>query len=293
MDRDEAKKRILKLREQIKKHDYNYYVNNAPLISDYIYDSVYNELKTLEKEFPEFADPDSPTQRVSERTTDFFEKVHHEPKMYSLDNAYSETELIDFDGRLHDKLGNSFTYSVEPKIDGIAVSIIYRNGVIYKGITRGDGTIGDDVTANIKTIKSLPQHLKSAGKGDLTVRGEVFFLKSRFEEISEIYDFANARNAAAGTMKLFDPKETEKRGLNVIIHTVITNIKPTHIETMAELHKMGLPVVKTEIAYSIEEVINIKNRYEKERYSFEYETDGMVVKINELNLREEAGYTNK
>lgn len=294
MDRNEAKKRIEKLRRQIEGYDFEYYERNAPLIPDFEYDRLYSELKNLEKQFPEFSDPDSPTQRVSEAPSDVFEKVRHEPRMYSLDNAYSDEELVDFDRKLRERISKPFTYAVEPKIDGIAVSIIYRNGRLFKGITRGDGIIGDDVTDNVRTISSLPERLNEPFSGDLTVRGEAFFLKSRFREIADEYGFANARNAAAGTMKLLEPSEAAKRGLSIAIHTVTNDIKPTHSGMLDELKRLGIPVVShRNTAVSIDEVLELKEKYDKDRENFEYETDGLVVKLNELALRDEAGYTNK
>ncbi len=294
MNIDEAKKRIEYLKKLIKKYDYEYYVLSSPTISDYVYDNLYSELKSIEAKFPELITPDSPTQRVSEKPLKGFEKIEHKPKMYSLDNTYSDSELINFDNRIKNIINTDYEYTIEPKIDGVAVSIIYTNGFFTTAISRGNGNIGDNITNNIKTINELPLKLYKKYPGEMIIRGEVFFTKKRFAEIKDEYSFINARNAASGTLKLLDSNEVKNRQLSIRIHSVITKLKNTHYETLLELKKLGIPVIeRIEIAKNIEEVIKIKNQWEQTRHNLPYETDGIVIKINDLNLREQIGFTNK
>ncbi|MEO0234787.1 MAG: NAD-dependent DNA ligase LigA [candidate division WOR-3 bacterium] len=294
MKENEIKEKIEKLRKEIEKYDYHYYVLNEPLIDDYEYDKLYHQLLELEKKYPEFYSPTSPTQRVSDRNIENFEKFEHKPKMLSLDNTYSDGEIFDFDKRIKNIVQEDFSYVVEPKIDGVAVSIIYKDGIFFKGLTRGDGNIGDDVSENIKTIRELPLTLKREFKGELIVRGEVFFTKERFSKIQDIYSFSNARNAASGTLKLLSPREVSKRNLSIRIHTVVTELEKTHIESLKKLQELGIPVVeKYFFAKDIKQVIDIKEKFKDERYSLPYETDGIVIKVNELSLREKIGYTSK
>ncbi|MEO0281398.1 MAG: NAD-dependent DNA ligase LigA [candidate division WOR-3 bacterium] len=294
MKENEIKEKIEKLRKEIEKYDYHYYVLNEPLIDDYEYDKLYHQLLELEKKYPEFYSPTSPTQRVSDRNIENFEKFEHKPKMLSLDNTYSDGEIFDFDKRIKNIVQENFSYIVEPKIDGVAISIIYKDGIFFKGLTRGDGNIGDDVSENIKTIRELPLTLKREFKGELIVRGEVFFTKERFSKIQDIYSFSNARNAASGTLKLLSPREVSKRNLSIRIHTVVTELEKTHIESLKKLQELGIPVVeKYFFAKDIKQVIDIKEKFKDERYTLPYETDGIVIKVNELSLREKIGYTSK
>ena len=295
MNREDAKKRIDELKSEIEKFNKAYYSESSPLIPDYQYDLLYRQLKGLETEYPEFITEDSPTQRVNEDVIKGFEKTEHNPKMYSLDNTYSDTEMISFIERIEKQTDSQCSFVVQPKIDGVAVSVIYRNGKLYKGISRGNGLIGDDITENIKTVNCLPHLLKrDMGIDELTVRGEVFFTKERFEELSSIFDFANARNAASGTLKLLDSMKVMERGLSMRIHTVITPLSPTDEETTAMLMSAGLPIVeKTELVKSAELILEVKNIWEKQRHELPYETDGIVIKVNELALRKKIGYTNK
>ncbi|MDY6788049.1 MAG: NAD-dependent DNA ligase LigA [candidate division WOR-3 bacterium] len=294
MNKEEAKSRIEELRKEIRKHDYLYYVKSSPEISDYQYDRLYKELEKLENQYPDLVTEDSPTQRVSEKPVEGFKKVRHEPRMYSLDNTYSNEELKRFYDRIERETGRNIEYLIEPKIDGVAVSVIYENGSLKQGISRGNGIEGDDITENIKTIKALPLKLRQLNDSPLTVRGEVFFTKERFEEIKDEYQFANARNAASGTIKLLDPKAVAKRELSIRIHTVVSDIADTEQEVLEKLDKAGLPVVdKTDTAESIDDIFEIKDNWEEERHSLPYETDGIVLKVNKLDIRGEIGYTSK
>ncbi|MGE3062407.1 MAG: NAD-dependent DNA ligase LigA [bacterium] len=293
-EKEEAEKRILELRKLLTEYDYNYYVLDDPLIDDYQYDILYRELKDLEERHPEFDASDSPTKRVSEKNLKHFEKHIHQPKMYSLDNTYSDEELKSFHSRIKESLDKRFTYSVEPKIDGTAISIIYRNSELFMALTRGDGETGDDVTSNIRTIRDLPLKLSEIIKGDIIVRGEVFFTKKRFEKLSETYSFSNPRNAASGTLKLQSAEEVSKRKLSILIHTVVTPIADTHINTLKKLSELKLPVVQIiSEAESIDDLIKSKDAFEKQRFSLPYETDGVVIKLNQLSLREKVGFTSK
>ncbi|HAF07679.1 MAG: NAD-dependent DNA ligase LigA [bacterium] len=294
MKEDGIKETIESLRKEIERYDYHYYVLNQPLIDDYEYDKLYHKLLELEKKYPQFYSPTSPTQRVSERNIENFEKFEHKPKMFSLDNTYSDGDILDFDKRIKNIIGNDFSYVVEPKIDGVAVSIIYRDGIFFKGLTRGDGIFGDDVSENIKTIRELPLKLEKKFDGELIIRGEVFFTKERFTKIQEMYSFSNARNGAAGTLKLLSPKEVSKRGLSIRIHTVVTEVEKTHSDSLEHLKDLKIPVIeKYYLAKNIKDVLDVKERFKNERYSLPYETDGIVIKVNQLELRERIGYTSK
>ncbi|MDD3803443.1 MAG: NAD-dependent DNA ligase LigA [bacterium] len=293
-ERENTEKRIKELRDLIVKYDYHYYVLSEPLIDDYEYDKLYRELLSLESSNPEFDSPDSPTKRVSEQTQNHFEKLGHKPKMYSLDNSYSDDELKAFHRRISESLTEKFSYTVEPKIDGTAISLIYNDSLLQSALTRGDGETGDDVTSNVRTIRSIPLKLNSLIEGELIVRGEIFFTKKRFEKLSETYSFSNARNAASGTLKLQNAKEVSKRQLSALIHTVVTPLAPTHTESLKKLSELGLPIVSVFAeAETVSRLIEEKNRFEKDRFSLLFETDGIVIKVNQLNLREKVGFTNK
>lgn len=292
MKKSEAQKRIRELCKIIRKYDNAYYVLSAPLISDAEYDSIYSELKEIEALFPELVTEDSPTQNVSEKPVSGFAKIRHEPRMYSLDNTYSDSDLADFTSRLDSIMNEEFNYIVEPKIDGVAVSLIYENGILQKAVSRGDGETGDDITDNVRTIRDLPQKINH--KDRLIVRGEVFFTKKRFAQIAEEHGFANARNAASGTLKLLNSIQVKERGLSLRIHTVVTDIRDTDTGTLAVLEKLGLPVVEWhENAASIEDIIRIKNDWNERKAELPYETDGIVIKIDSLKLRTKAGFTSK
>ncbi len=294
MNQSEAKKRIEELKHQLNKFDHYYYDKALPLITDYEYDELYNELKSIENTFPLLITEDSPTQRVLENTITGFNKIKHNPKMYSLENTYSDNELSNFLKRIKKDTNKINEFIIEPKIDGVAVSIIYENGVFKKAISRGNGITGDDITNNIKTIEELPLVLEGELTGELIVRGEVFFTKETFKELAETYGFSNARNAASGTLKLLNSREAAKRHLSIRIHTVITGLADTDNEILNKLKQMKLPVIEmTKIVNSAENVIKTKDIWKEKRFELPYETDGIVIKLNKLSMRKKIGYTNK
>src|SRR5438132_1186806 len=225
MDEKEAQKKIAHLRDEIRKHDRLYYDQAAPIISDREYDRVYRELADLETQFPELLTPDSPTQRVGGRPLKAFEQVPHLIPMLSLDNTYSEDELKNFYARIQRLLPNEkIPVVIEPKVDGVAVSLVYENGRLRQAATRGDGTVGDEITQNIRTIRSVPERLRGAAPKLLEVRGEVYMDKHGFEKLNDerrkagLPLFANPRNAAAGSLKQLDPAIVAKRPLGVVLY---------------------------------------------------------------------------
>jgi DNA ligase (NAD+) len=303
MTRDQAKKRHAKLAEEIRRHDQAYYVEAQPKIPDRDYDRLYHELLELEKEFHELAAPDSPSQRVGGVPLSEFKSVRHSVPMLSLDNTYSEEEVRDFVKRLEKLLpGEKLDWIVEPKLDGVAISLRYENGVLITGATRGNGTEGDDVTANLKTIRSVP--LKVAAPQVLEVRGEVFMPVAGFEKLNaerkaageELY--GNPRNTAAGSLKQLDPKIVAKRPLDVVIYglgKIDAAAQPkTHAELLAWLKKLGFKTPeKIWHCHSAEELISAIHELDKVRKKFPYETDGAVIKLNSFAQRERAGFTAK
>jgi DNA ligase (NAD+) len=297
-----VEQKIESLREQIRKHDHLYYVQNQPQVSDQQYDKLFSELKNLEQQYPELITPDSPTQRVSERPIEGFKQVKHSSEMLSIDNTYSAEELRAFDNRVAKKIEN-YSYVVELKIDGVAMSLRYENGVLVLGATRGDGAKGDDVTHNIKTIKAIPLKLQDNPPDVLEVRGEVYMPKKAFAKLNEEKEqqgqplFANPRNAAAGSLKQLDPKITAKRNLSFFAYSLGQTSKPfakTHSESLDKFKKLGLPVnPNIEKAEDIEQVIAICDKWEKKRFELDYQIDGMVIKIDRLDQREILGATGR
>lgn len=291
--------RVNQLKEKIADADYRYYVIDEPDISDYDYDMMMKELEKLEKEYPELITPDSPTRRVSGEPTKKFEVVTHEVPMLSLSNSYSFEELIEFDNRIRNLIPKqTYEYVCELKFDGLAVSLIYENGILVKGATRGDGTKGDDVTNNLKTIRSIPLRVKSNEYKNFEVRGEVFIKKDDFEKINEEQEirgeklFANARNTAAGTLKLKDSKTVASRPLNIFVYYFRTNdveLK-SHYDNLKILERLKFPVSpKYKPVKSIEEVKDFCDAIEKIRDTLPYEIDGVVVKVNSLVQQDAIG----
>lgn len=310
---NEAKVRHAQLVEEIRQHDHNYYVLAQPAISDQEYDRLYRELLDLEKEFSELITPDSPTQRVGGEPLKAFKPVQHLRPMLSLDNTYSQQEVRDFVNRVQRWLpGEELDWTVEPKIDGVAINLRYENGVLACGATRGDGTTGDDITANLKTIRSIPARLRSThpkGNSDipslLEVRGEVYMTRAGFQKMnaerkaSGEEAFANPRNAAAGSLKQLDPRLAAKRPLDIVLYGLghregADKAAKTHAETLVWLKELGFKTPeKTWHCKSANELIGAIDELDKIRGKFAYETDGAVIKLNSYAQREKAGFTSK
>jgi len=305
----EVIERVKKLREEIEYHNYRYYVLNSPVISDAEYDALMRELRELEAKYPELITPDSPTQRVGFKPAEGFKEVPHAEPMLSLDDATNEKEVLDFDKRVKKFLGLpeevDIEYTVEPKIDGVAIEIVYENGILTTGSTRGDGYVGEDVTNNIKTIKSIPLRLKKFSESApdipkrIDVRGEVYMTKEEFKKINEErvrkgeMPFANPRNAASGSLRQLDPSITAKRKLDVFFYGVgkIEGYEfKTQWEVLQTLPKWGLktnPLVK--LVKNIKEAIQYHHELEKKREELEYEVDGVVIKVNRLDYWKKLG----
>ncbi len=303
----DAEKRIIELRELLNYHSHKYYVDDNPEIQDYEYDKLYHELLTLEERNPHLITADSPSQRVGGQAEDAFTKVVHEVKMESLNDVFSIEELYAFDRRVKDAIGsNSVDYIVEKKIDGLSVSLEYENGLFKRGSTRGDGSVGEDVTNNLKTIRSIPLKL-SIPEGMtlpyLEVRGEVFMTKKDFLDLNERQEameqkiFANPRNAAAGSLRQLEPSVTASRKLDIFIFNIqrVDGVSfNTHSDALYLLKKLGFKISPDfKICSSIEEVVNEIHTIGEDRGNLYFETDGAVVKINNLALRELLGSTSK
>lgn len=303
-EKERIVKRMKELAELIHYHDYKYYVENNPEISDYEYDQLVAELKTLEKEHPELILPDSPTQRVSGTPVKEFPVVEHKVPMLSLDNSYSPDDLRDFDRRVRKWLSNEpVEYVVELKIDGLGIALMYENGILVRGATRGDGVRGEDVTANIKTIRSIPLRLRENSKiKNSEVRGEVYLPISSFKKLNEEREktgeplFANPRNAAAGSLRQLDPTITASRKLDAFFYTLSYYEREfkTHLECLEAMRESGLKVnPHIEKFDSIDDVIEYCMKWEKKREELDYEIDGMVVKVNSIEQQKRLGETSK
>jgi len=301
---EDAKREIERLRKEINYHNYRYYVLNDPVISDYEYDMLVKRLEKLEREFPQFITPDSPTQRVGGEPLKEFPTVRHKIPMLSLDNTYSYDELKEFDTRVKKVVGG-VKYVVEPKVDGVAVALRYEKGRLVQGATRGNGIQGDDITQNIRTIRTVPLVLLKEDPAFLNVevRGEVFLTKKQFEELNIEREergeplFANPRNAAAGSLKLQDPREVAKRRLDIFIHTVPlppTEKYSSHYKLLLALKDIGFKVIPYFKRFdSIGEVIDYCKEWEGKRDDLPFEVDGMVVKVDDFSQREALGSTIK
>ena len=304
MNKQEAKKRIQYLRETTAYHAKKYYDEDSPEISDFEYDMLLNELKNLEKQFPEFIEADSLTQKVGGTVKSGFEKVQHEVPLQSLQDVFDFEEVIAFDERmkkLSEQTGLPLEYVVETKIDGLSVALEYKDGVLIKGATRGNGQEGEDVTENLKTVKTIPKKLKE--KIDVIVRGEVFIGKKDFEKLNEEREimeeplFANARNAAAGSLRQLDSNITKTRPLDIFIFNIQTiknkEIK-SHFEGLEFLEKVGFNVIPVrKKCQNITEAIEAIKEIGQKREELSFGIDGAVIKVDNLELREKAGTTFK
>ena len=304
MSKRDLQKKAKELRKQINHHNYRYYVLNDPLISDGEYDALMRELKELETDEPELITPDSPTQRVGGQPTDGFPPVEHDVPMLSLDNTYSHDELRDFDRRVKKTLeGGACRYVAEPKVDGVAVSLKYENGIFVLGSTRGDGVVGDDITANLKTIRSIPLHILTDDKDllNIEVRGEVYISRAGFQRLNAEREeegenlFANPRNAAAGSLKQLNPKIVTKRPLDIFVHSIAEPPSVrfrSHFETLRILKEAGFRInPHNRRLESIEEALQFCDDWEPRRDNLDYEVDGIVVKIDSFEYREVLGET--
>jgi len=305
-ENETVRQKIEALRREIRRHNRKYYVDDAPEISDYEYDQLMKELESLEAQHPDLITPDSPTQRVGGEPAEEFATVEHRIAMLSLDNTYSQEELMEFDVRIRKLLPEQeIEYVAELKLDGLGVALIYENGRFIRGATRGDGQRGEDVTGNLKTVRSIPLVLESAGANlpVIEVRGEVYMRKSAFQELNRKREddgeaaFANPRNAAAGSVRLLDPRITASRPLDIFVYTLDYAegaSYQSHLESLQTLKEIGLKVNPHTRKFStIEEVVEYCDSWAERREELDYEIDGMVVKVNSLAQQVELGATTK
>ncbi|MBU0278525.1 NAD-dependent DNA ligase LigA [Gemella sp. zg-1178] len=299
MSSNEIKQEIYNLVDLLNKYSYKYYVEDISEITDTQYDLLYKKLEKLEEDFPELILKNSPTQRVGDVTLSEFSKVRHTTPMLSLSNTFSKEELKDFDNRIKSTLNIKYlTYICELKIDGLAVSITYKNGDLVSAATRGDGTIGEDVTENIKTIFSIPKELNS--KVDIEVRGEVYLPRKSFEILNKKRlenkepVFANPRNAASGSIRQLDSKITAQRKLSAFIYSMVNSNESTQEDNLINSKKYGLPVNENyKICNNINEVIEYIEYWDKNKANLPYDIDGIVIKVNDVSYQEKLGYTQK
>ncbi len=294
---------IQTLRKELNQHNHNYYVLDKPIISDFEFDLKLKQLQDLENQHPEYYDENSPTQRVGGAITKNFQTVPHEHRMYSLDNSYSKDELIDWEKRIQKVLGEvSLEYTCELKYDGASISITYENGLLKRAVTRGDGFQGDDVTNNIKTIKSIPLKLEGNFPETFDVRGEIILPFAGFEkmnqELIEIGEtpYSNPRNTASGSLKLQDSAEVAKRPLDCLLYFIIGNKLPfnSQFEGLESARKWGFKVPKeSKLANSLIDVFEFIDYWDIHRHTLPYETDGVVIKVNSFQYQEELGFTAK
>src|SRR5262244_2989081 len=301
MDRTEAEKIIAQLREEIRKHDRLYYEQAAPIISDREYDRLYRELVDLEMQFPDLLTSDSPTQRVGGKPLETFAEIQHRAPMLSLDNTYSEEEVVNFYKRITRLLPDEkIPVVIEPKVDGVAVSVMYENGQLKYAATRGDGLVGDDITQNVKTIRSVPHQLRGDAPDVFEVRGEAYLDKAGFERLNKerkaagLPLFANPRNAAAGSLKHLDPKAVAQRPLGIVFYgtgAVQGADVDLHSEVFSLFKKLGLPTHEDWwVADSVDKILNAIRKLDDIRRNFPYQTDGAVIKVDDLAQRERLGF---
>ncbi|WP_417867670.1 NAD-dependent DNA ligase LigA [Xanthomarina gelatinilytica] len=296
------KEQILQLRDELNKHNYNYYVLDNPTISDYEFDLKLKQLIALEQQHPEYFDLNSPSQRVGGEITKNFETLVHEHRMYSLDNSYSKEDLLDWETRIKKLVDGNLEFTCELKYDGASISLTYENGLFVKAVTRGDGVQGDNVTANVKTIKSVPLQLQGDFPEKFDIRGEIVLPFEGFhkmnEERIEIGEepYRNPRNTASGSLKLQDSREVAKRPLECLLYSIVgnnLNIK-TQFEGLEKARSWGFKVPQAaKLVHSIDGVLEFINYWDEHRHALPYETDGVVIKVNNLQQQEELGYTAK
>lgn len=298
----DIEKRVAELNKLLHEYGNAYYVLDKPIVSDAVYDQLFQELMALEKENPTLVYPDSPTQRVGGKPLDGFKKVTHTYPMLSLSNAFNEEDLRDFDRRIQQAIGDHYSYVCELKIDGLAISLRYEEGRFVQGITRGDGSVGEEITANLKTIRAIPLRLKEPVT--MEVRGEAFMPKSSFDALNKARTesgeelFANPRNAAAGSLRQLDPKIAASRNLSTFIYAIGGDGESygidSHLEMLSYLETLGFPANKErEHCETIDDVLSFINKWTEERPNLPYEIDGIVVKVNRYAHQDELGYTAK
>ncbi|MBA5268902.1 NAD-dependent DNA ligase LigA [Enterococcus hirae] len=298
---DEAAKRAEELRSRLNRWSREYYVEDKPTVEDYVYDQEYAELVAIEEQYPDLITSDSPTQRVGGKVLSGFEKVTHDIPLYSLNDTFSKDELFAFDQRVQKAIGRPVDYCCELKIDGLSVSLRYENGEFVRGATRGDGTVGENITENLKTVRSVPLKLKDAIS--IEVRGECFMPKKSFVQLNQAREaegkdiFANPRNAAAGSLRQLDSKITAKRNLDTFLYTV-ADFGPmkatTQYDALEELEQIGFHTNhEKRLCHSIDEVWSFIEEYHEKRMDLTYEIDGIVIKVNDFSLQDQLGFTVK
>ena len=295
------KNQISKLREKLHEHNYNYYVLDNPIISDYEFDMLLNELKNLEELHPDFFDPNSPTQRIGGDITKSFENSKHLAPMFSLDNSYSLEDLYEWEKRIKKIVNQPISYTCELKFDGISINLLYENGNLIKALTRGDGVSGDDVTSNVKTIPTVPLKLRGLNNLKFEARGEIVMPIKGFKELNEIRDkegkelFKNTRNTASGSLKLQDSSEVASRPLECLIFSVENkDLFKNHESFLNNASKLGFNIFKEfVISQSLDDVFKFIKYWENKRSELPFEIDGAVVKVNDYSQRDKLGYTSK
>ena len=303
MQIQEIQAKILALTNELKDHNYRYYVLAEPVISDQQFDIKLKELEALEKEYPTLAIADSPTRMVGGGLIEDFKTVPHKRRMMSLGNTYSEEELREFDERVKKSLGlDNVEYVCELKIDGLAISLFYENGQLVQAVTRGDGFQGDDVTENVKTIRSVKQQLHGNFPQSFEIRGEIFMHRKGFEKLNTLRvsqgeaEYANPRNVASGSLKIKDPDEVAKRPLDITLYHFLSDTNPfqTHSESLENAHQWGLKTAEnSKNCRNIEEVFSYLTHWDEARHELGYDTDGVVIKVNSFRYQEELGFTAK
>ncbi len=305
MNSNEAQSEIKKLTEELNRHNHLYYVESNPSISDYDFDMLLKRLQDLEEQFPEFASPASPTKRVGGDITKKFESVVHRYPMLSLSNTYSQEEIQDWVTRISKSIETDIEFVCELKYDGVAIGIQYADGVIQQAVTRGDGSQGENVTSNVKTIRTIPLQLTGDFPEDFEIRGEIFFPLENFTKLNEQRredgepEFANPRNTASGTLKMQDSKVVAERGLDCFLYGVYgTSTESGHYEMVKKVADWGFKIPRKEDRYiektkTLEGVMNFINYWDKERSNLPFEIDGVVIKVNDYSQQEELGFTAK
>ncbi|MCD1025096.1 NAD-dependent DNA ligase LigA [Enterococcus montenegrensis] len=297
----ELAKKAAALRQELNTYAYEYYVKDNPTVEDYVYDKLYHDLVAIEASYPELVTPDSPTQRVGGQVLQGFEKVVHDVPLYSLNDVFNKEEIIAFTNRVTKELGENVTYVCELKIDGLSVTLRYEEGLFIRGATRGDGTVGENITENLKTVRSIPLRLQEPLT--IEVRGECFMPKKSFVALNEKRDeagqaiFANPRNAAAGSLRQLDPKVTAKRNLDTFLYTVV-DFGPLHVDdqytALKQLENVGFHVNKERrLCKNIDEIWAYIEEFHKRRTTLPYEIDGVVIKVNDFHQQDELGFTVK